>query len=252
MSLRLVEEVGREHPELWPTNIGRTSYQSTVFVIEKLRAAGRDASLMCKSPGEGQYTPPGFAPRVVIGLDGKPYPCSGVSHDALWCDGEQYDVLGGANEYDRFIYRKSTDPFWSFDPNDGPKIVASPAWSQIARHHWRPNNPPLQEGVVVPGPVPPPPAVLRFPSYADLGDDAFFRSHIGVPLAFDAQLAGEGLNDGSSVWFSRATFLLMTATLKHRLGLGPEPDPLAIVRGVRQEWRAIMRQNHPGLEFPPL
>lgn len=96
------------------------------------------------------------------------------------------------------------------------------------------------------------PPVFAFPSYGELGDDAFFRSQIGVPLQADVDHAGESLNDGSSVWFSRATYRLMSAMVKHRLGLGPAPNPAAEVRIVREEWRAVLKQNHPGLEFPPL
>jgi hypothetical protein len=100
-------------------------------------------------------------------------------------------------------------------------------------------------------PVPQPPAAFTFPSYADLGDDAFYRLHVGVPLAEDVAHAGETLNDGSSVWFSRAVYRVMAADVKHRLGMGPEPNPAGEVRVVREEWRAVLKQAHPGITFPP-
>lgn len=254
MSKKIVEDVSRENPDLLPTNLGSTCYRHTVLLVEKLRALGHDAYLMCKSPGEGQYTPPGFVSRPVRGLDGKLYVCSGVSHDAIWCDRKQFDTLASANEHDRPIYRKQQEPFWSFNPADGPRIVASPAWNEIAAEHWRNNNPPFVEtsGPPIPGPgVPQPPSSIVFPSYGELGDDAFFRQMIGVPLQADMAHAGEALNDGSSVWFSRATYLLLVAKMREKMLGGPAIDPNAIVRDVREEWRAVLKLNHPGLEFPP-
>lgn len=258
MSLELVREVSRENPDLLPTNLGRTCYRHTLLLVEKLRARGHDAFLVCKSPGEGQYHPPGFTTRTVTGHDGKAYLCSGVSHDAIYCDGKQFDTLGSANEYDRPIYRRNGDPNWSFDPADGPQIVASPVWSEIPRDKWRNNNPPLR----TPGPLPvtaPPlptpspaqPPAVTMPSYEDLGGDAYWRSAIGVPLQEDMTKAtsehgGGPLNDGSSVWFSRPIFLIL-----HAYASGQTPDRAAIIKKVRNEWRAVLtQQGAQGL--PPL
>lgn len=155
----------------------------------------------------------------------------------------------------------------NFDPTNGNapcKIIDfiighESASAEIGDVYSDPNGPgawvkPLTLAEIDAGganPVPQPPAIV-IPSYAELGDDPFFRQSIGVPLAADMAHAGEALNDGSSVWFSRATYRLMAAILKHRLGLGPAPNPAAEVRIVREEWRAVLKQNHPGLEFPPL
>lgn len=86
----------------------------------------------------------------------------------------------------------------------------------------------------VSGPVPPP--VIKIPSYADLGDDAFFRNHIGIPLQADMAQTGQPLNDGSSVWFSRITYSLLVAMIK----AGGPVDPAPIVKVHRNEWRAIL------------
>lgn len=236
MSLEIVREVSRENPTLLPMNLGRTCYQHTLILVGKLRSAGHEAYLVCKSPGEGQYTPPGFAPRTVTGLDGKPYPCSGVSHDAIWCDGKQFDTLASANEHDRPIYRKSIEPFWSFNPDDGPQIVAVGVWNDIPPQYWRNNNPPLKDGAPTPTPQPQPPTVT-IPSYEDIGGDAFYRAMIGVPLQADMLTAGQQLNDGSAVWFSRAIYRLMVAFLKAN---GQPIDAAGEVRIVRNEWRAIL------------
>jgi len=184
--LSIVRKVSEEHPELLPTNLGHTCYRHTVLLVEKLRHLGYDAHLMCKSPGEGQYVPPEFAQRTVTGLDGKEYPCSGVSHDAIWCDGKQYDTIGSANEHDRPIYRRRGDPNWSFSPDDGPQITASPAWEAIPKHLWRNNNPPFKDDVVIPhpGPTPHSPSSKVLPkgeAFVALKElDAFYRSDDGL------------------------------------------------------------------------
>jgi len=217
--LSIVRKVSEEHPELLPTNLGHTCYRHTVLLVEKLRHLGYDAHLMCKSPGEGQYVPPEFAQRTVTGLDGKEYPCSGVSHDAIWCDGKQYDTIGSANEHDRPIYRRRGEPNWSFSPDDGPQIIASPAWEAVPDHLWRNNNPPLTDDVVVlphpdngrgngegPGPV--------FPSYEALGGDEGGRK-ISRQLAADYRRAKRnGLDDDSGVWQQRVTYDFLVGNCK--------------------------------------
>ena len=84
-------------------------------------------------------------------------------------------------------------------------------------------------------PAPPPPSSL--PSYAALGDDAFFRNMVGVPLQADIQQAGQQLNDGSAIWVARAVYRLIAAIVR----AGGRPiDPAAEVRVVRNEWRAAL------------
>lgn len=267
MNLEFVRQVSRDNPTWLPTNLGSTCYAHTAELVRRIRAAGHEAFFVCKMEGEGGVVPPGFTPRVVRGFDNKGYTISRVSHDVVFfreagtATLRQFDTLVAANEHERPIYRRDGEPNWSFDPNDGPQIRSSPTWNEVTSNFWRPWNPPLdgEIGDVLPGPGPTPPAPtpaptrgFRFPSYAELGDDGFFRSAIGVPLQEDASYAGEALNDGSAVWFSRATYRLMAAIIRHQLGEGPAPDPAAEVREVRAQWRAIMQQNHPGLLFPPL
>lgn len=151
MSLELVRKVNQEHPELLQANINSTCYQFVVHVIAALRANGRKAYHVAKSPGEGQYTPPGFVSRIVIGLDGKPYPCSGVSHDAIWVDGIQVDTIARGND--------SPEPI--FNP-DGSRMTGVPVWNEIPQQFWRPNNPPLKDEAQS-DPQPPPPPPPRFP-----------------------------------------------------------------------------------------
>jgi hypothetical protein len=213
MSLEIVRQVNGQHPDLLQTNIGATCYQFTLHVIERLRADGHEAYSMCKSPGEGQYVPPGFQPRDVIGLDGKPHRCSGVSHDAIWCDGKQVDTIAGANENDQFIYRKSTEPFWSFDPADGQKIVGVPIWNGVPEQHWRPNNPPLKDGAVTPQPTPPP-SVPTYPSYESLGGDEGGKA-ITRQLDADFKRAGRpGLDADCGAWQQRVSYDFLTGICK--------------------------------------
>lgn len=93
-------------------------------------------------------------------------------------------------------------------------------------------------------PAPPP----QIPSYAALGDDAFYRAMIGVPLFADyLQADAQGHpdakpNDGMSVWFSRTIYRLMAAFLTAN---GQPIDSAGEVRIVRNQWRAILR-------LPPL
>jgi len=86
-------------------------------------------------------------------------------------------------------------------------------------------------GGTAPSPMP------AIPSYGELGDDAFFRAMIGVPLQADMLSVGQPLNDGSSVWFSRTTYRLMAALLASN---GQPVDVNGIVRSVRNEWRQIL------------
>jgi hypothetical protein len=73
------------------------------------------------------------------------------------------DTVGSGNDSPNPIYKKSTEPFWSFDPNDGPQIVGSPTWTEIPSANWRANNPPYKEGSVVVPPVQPPAPSFPYP-----------------------------------------------------------------------------------------
>ena len=87
-----------------------------------------------------------------------------------------------------------------------------------------------------PPPIPPP----TMPTYEDLGGDTYWRTAIGVPLQADMAMANQTMNDGSAVWLARPIFRILAAYAK-----GETPDHLAIIKSVRNEWRAI-------LGFPPV
>ena len=95
---------------------------------------------------------------------------------------------------------------------------------------------PFDHGLAHPAPAP-----IRIPSYGELGDDAFFRNEIGVPLQADMLSVGQPLNDGSSVWFSRTTYEILEQALKagHMIDVAP------IVTKYRNQWRAV-------LNLPPI
>ena len=86
-------------------------------------------------------------------------------------------------------------------------------------------------GEAAPAPLPP-----FIPSYGQLGDDAFFREKIGKPLEDDMMAAGQSLNDGSAVWFSRTTYEILTEALK----AGRMIDVTPIVKKYRNQWRAAL------------
>lgn len=247
MNLEVVRQVGRDNPTWLPANLGRTCHAHTVELIRRIKAAGHEAWHVCKMEGEGGYTPTGFTPRTVTGLDGKNYLISRLSHDVIFFRENgtstirQFDTLASANEYDRPIYRRNGDPNWSFDPNDGPQIQASAVWNEVPSVSWRPWNPPFEGEIAGPGVPPPPAPVVRFPSYAEMGDDAFFRKAIGVPLFEDEQLVGEGMNDGSSVWFSRGTHRMVESFFK----TGNHNAAPEIVKDLQNQWRAILRVTYP-------
>jgi len=156
MSLEIVRSVDRAFPALLQQNVNRTCYAFVVEVIRRLRAEGHEAYHVAKSPGEGQFVPPGFEARDVIGLDGKTYHCSGVSHDAIWCDGVIVDTIARGND--------SPDPI---QYPRGDRMTGEPVWNEIPREHWRANNPPLTDGGPSPGPTPSP-SPVQFP-YPDEG-----------------------------------------------------------------------------------
>lgn len=212
MSLEIVRQVNTEHPELLQQNINASCYQFVVFVIEKLRAAGHSAYHVCKTAGEGQYQPPGFTPRTVAGLDGKPYVITGVSHDALYCDGKQYDTVAQGND--------SPDPIG---------MHGIPVWNAIPPEYWRPQNPPLVNAGPVPVPVPPPPAQEPYP-----GDAAF--DDVGAALFSDYAQAGNAPDAQMGRWFGRTIYDWLAKN---------EKTLAASVAKHRKEWRAA-------LGLPPL
>lgn len=171
MSLHLSRQVNSENPHLLQANVGATCYAFTLKLIDKLRAEGHEAYSMCKSPGEGQYVPPGFQLRDVIGLDGNTYRCSGVSHDAIWCDGKQFDTISSANDEEHPIFTDS-----------GAQIVGQPVWNEIPERFWRPQNPPLKDAVAPPAPPPPRiPILPKGEAFARLKAlDAFYRAPEGL------------------------------------------------------------------------
>jgi len=185
MSLELSRQADRNDPTRLQININSTCYGHVLALIALLKAEGHDAAPMCKTRGEGQYTPPDFQPRTVTGLDGKPYVCTGVSHDALWCEGKQYDSIGRGND--------SPDPI--FDAS-GNRITGVPTWNEIPQQYWRPNNPPLPDAAPEPPTPQPPPAHIPYP-----GDPVW--DAVGVTLFADYAEAGQSPNPQMGRWFGR-------------------------------------------------
>lgn len=262
MSQKIAEQADALEPRnLRVVNLGSTCHRYTRILKALLEQNGHRVQFIAKTAGEGQYIPPAFGQHRVNGRDGvTPFTITGVSHDGLYVDGVQVDTAGGANEYERPIYRRDGDPNWSFDPNDGPQILARPTWSLIPEVHWRNWNPPLPIElerflpVLVDLPAPgdptphqPPPAQkpFRLPSYGELGDATFFVTQIGVPLFIDMHTNGEEMNAGSADWIARSVHGMIERFIQH----GDHRDAAAIAKKVRNEWRAVM--NNPKLPQLP-
>jgi hypothetical protein len=206
MSLELARKVNAAHPQLLQTNINATCSQFVDFLITELRAAGHAAFRMCKTAGEGQYTPPGFQPRVVKGLDGHEYTITGISHDAIWCDGLQFDTIGRGND--------SPDPIG---------MTGEPAWNAIPQQFWRPQNPPLKDGAT-PIPQPQPPAMEPYP-----GDPAF--DSVGALLFADYAEANHPPDSQMGRWFGRTIYDWLAKN---------EPTLSASIVKHRREWRSAL------------
>lgn len=218
MSLDIVRQVNAQHPQYLQTNLGSTCYQNTLLLVEALRARGHAAFLICKTAGESQYTPPGFTPFIAKGLDGNDYTITGVSPDAIWCDGKQFDTIAQANDSEHPIFHP-----------DGRRMEGVPVWNEIASQHWRPRNPPLKgDGFTPtppPTPIPAPPAAPRpYPG------DAFFTDAIGRVLEDDYTEAGQRLNAGSATWLAR--------TIWRHVNEGM-PIEQSVAQS-RKEWRAAL------------
>lgn len=205
MSLTIARKVHDKYPHLLTRNTGADCHQFTLHLIEELRAHNFLAFLMCKTAGEGQYVPFGFQPREVTGFDGKTYICTGVSHDAIWCDGRQFDTIQNAND--------GNEPFGS------PGV---PVWNAIPEHYWRPQNPPLKSAPVV---ITPPSSYPPYPPNESDVDGA------GVALFADFGLAGQAPNPQMFRFAFRVAFSWLTKET---------PDLPASVAKHRKEWRALL------------
>lgn len=213
-----VQQIAGAFPHLLSTN---TYASCCEFTQRVLMACGDPAwGHVSKTQGEGQFTPSGFQPRDVLGVDGTVYRITGVSHDAIFHKptNQIVDLLGNGSA--------NSDP----DPTiHGPAFVQ---WALIPQHLNRPNNPWMPTivlgGSSTPVPVPPPMSVV-YPG------DVFFTEHVGIPLHADYSAAGQLLNAGSATWFARTIWDIV-----HE-GLTAE----ASVQKHRNEWRAA-------LGLPPL
>jgi hypothetical protein len=193
--LEASRQADRENPARCQINRNVDCFQHTSRVLAIL---GPPWAYVGKRAGEGQYTPPGFAPRVMTGADGQPHTITGVSHDAITNGVLQFDLLGGGN--------------------DGPEPLGQPASPQaleIPSQYHRPGNPPVAyplSGPATPAPpTPAPPSVSVLPK-ADAFTflkalDAFYRADEGLQrtdgLCADpegvAQWFYQGVIEGKSI-----------------------------------------------------
>lgn len=228
-----LEEADRRRPDLKGTNTAETCFKLLQLT---LALAGPDWAFVGKtSDMDGASVHPnGFTPLTMSLMrpDGQQQTVTitGLSMDAAWHVPTHRQVKVIANS----------------SANDDPDVnIHGPARLTpypIDPQNYRWHNPPIpQFGSVsvppMPETKPPAPPAPAFPSYEDLGGDAFFRAMVGVPLEADMLAAGQRLNDGSAVWFSRTVYRLMAAFLKAN---GKPIDAAGEVRTVRNEWRSIL------------
>lgn len=90
----------------------------------------------------------------------------------------------------------------------------------------------------VPDIMPEPTPVCPFPSYAELGDDVFWRDNVGKPLADDYAEFNQTMNDGSVVWSSQTMFDAMYWIVVEKMN--PQQAINKSVLKHRPEWRAAL------------
>lgn len=158
MSLAITRQVDLEQPHLLQTNVGATCFRYLQIVKDRLERAGHTVCYVTKTNRDrGQFIPPGFGQHQITGYDHQQYTATGVSHDALYVDGDQIDCIVSGNYEAMPIYDGS-----------GRQVTGKPGWSDpVPRHDWRAWNPPLPKELERRFPsVPPPPPVAQAPAPA--------------------------------------------------------------------------------------
>lgn len=230
-------EADRRRPELAQTNTHRTAFELLQLT---LALAGPDWQFIGKTSSmDGMsIAPAGFAAfdTTLMRPDGQSVVVriTGVSHDAAWHVPSQRQVKVIA-----FSAANEPGP-WDHGP---AKLTPYP----IDPQHYRWHNPPVPQGfgnVVVPpmpqthtGPIAPP-SDMPLADYNGVGGDQFFVAVVGAALESDMKQAGQTMNAGSAAWAARAAFLVVRAFDKH----GDHRERDAIVKSVRNEWRALLGQ----------
>lgn len=129
-------QADQEMPSRLQTNRNVDCFQHTSRVLGILTGQGLQAAYVGKTRGEGQYQPPSGFPRQV-----GEHTITGVSHDAIWVEGHQFDLIGGGN--------------------DGPEplgAVGVPTANEIPSQYHRANNPPVPYPLSGVASVPTPPS----------------------------------------------------------------------------------------------
>lgn len=227
-----------QHPEYRIINTKPACFELLKLTLKK---AGPDWGFIGKTAtmdGDGKYAPAGFVP---------------LEMDLLRPDDQLQRVTIVALSMDACWHiptRTQIKVIVNSTANDDPRPeIHGPAKLtpyEIEPEYYRWHNPIITQahvtGSAPPAPEPlPVPQTRHFPSYSQIGDDAFFRAQIGIPLQDDAITAGETLNDGSTVWSSRGSYLLIEAYWRK----GNNSEAPMIAKKLRNEWRAILRQAHP-------
>lgn len=119
-------EFNKDRNQIVP-NVVKNVFKFTLKVKLALEEEGYKVEFVGKTKGEKQYTPEGFTERVVK-VDGQDFFITGVSHDALYINDWQYDVVSNGN-----------------DGAESIGNVAGPSDLRIPHEYWRKSNPPIKE-----------------------------------------------------------------------------------------------------------
>jgi len=191
--IQVSREVDSQHPEWLRYNRVSTVFKFTQEMVKQLKAEGHKVSYVGKTRGEGQFTPPGWQTVVVKG-----YELSGVSHDALWVDGKQYDFVGQGNDSEEEIFY-----------GDGRHMEGRPVANEIPSQYWRANNPPVDlDGQVTFDPDPPlvPVPVVPAPPKVTPYEGDEFWTKIGEALWRDYHKRPAELDAGAAMWIGRLAY----------------------------------------------
>jgi hypothetical protein len=217
-------QADQEVPSRLQTNRNVDCFEHTTRVLAILTGQGLQAAYVGKTSGEGQFHPPTGFPRQVGN-----YTITGVSHDAIWCEGHQFDLVGGGN--------------------DGPEplgAVASPTANEIPAQYHRPNNPavpfPLSGGA--PPVLVPPSTRVDVPGRAELMDEGqwlerFYKAPEGLQRTEGLYKPTEQLVD----WEGIAAWLLDVYLAQRLAGKSRTDARAAYVAAIQDsgEWK----RKHP-------
>lgn len=249
----VIREAARQVDQRDPSRLIRNLKGDCWQVLsEAVKIAGPEYAFVGKTStmdGDGKITPLGFSPisMTIARDDGERVGITivALSMDAVWHLPSMKQIKVIVNSTDGEIAAGGRGNPARLDSYEIEEFKADGS----RQYRW--HNPPISYqqvfGVQSPSQPNPPqspqpaPAPFRLPSYAELGDAAFFAGTIGQAAEEDWHANGEEMNAGTADWIARAVH----GTIERFIKNGDNRDAPAILKKVRNEWRAVM--NNPKL-----